>query len=93
MMVLKLRTTPMTSENLLCEMPRPAITPPIEGLDDVTKGYVPKLMSNMVAFAPSTRMVLPCNSDHVSAPNEPPKKSTKVHVTLKVHGFKMVSIL
>ena len=39
--------------------PNPVMMPPMDGLDDVTKGYVPKSMSSMVALAPSTRMRLP----------------------------------
>lgn len=33
--------------------PRPVHTPPIDVLDDVTNGKVPKSISNMHAFAPS----------------------------------------
>lgn len=44
---------------LLGGMPRPVHTLPTLGFDEVTYGYVPKSMSNIVAFAPSTRMRLP----------------------------------
>ena len=52
-------TTPMMAWNLLGARPSPEATPPMEGLEDVTKGYVPKSRSSIVALAPSTRMRFP----------------------------------
>lgn len=43
-------------------MPNPVQTPPIAVAEDVTKGYVPKSMSNISALAPSTRTFLPSES-------------------------------
>mmetsp|Transcript_4632 Transcript_4632/g.15414 ORF Transcript_4632/g.15414 Transcript_4632/m.15414 type:complete len:218 (-) Transcript_4632:368-1021(-) len=49
----------MTVSNLLGANPKPAQTPPREGLEDVTNGYVPKSKSSIVALAPSTNTRLP----------------------------------
>ena len=51
--------TPMMVSNFLGAKPRPLLTPPIAGLEDVTNGYVPKSKSSMVAFAPSTKIFFP----------------------------------
>ena len=55
--------TPMTDSNLLGARPRPEQTPPSEGLELVTNGYVPKSRSSIVALAPSTRMRFPALCD------------------------------
>ena len=52
-------TTPMIASNLLGDSPRPTATPPMDGLDEVTYGYVPKSRSSIVALAPSMRIFLP----------------------------------
>ena len=49
--------TPMTVSNFLGAKPRPLHTPPNAGLEEVTKGYVPKSRSSIVAFAPSTNLL------------------------------------
>jgi hypothetical protein len=49
----------MTVSNLLGARPRPEHTPPRDGLDEVTNGYVPKSRSSIVALAPSTSTRLP----------------------------------
>mmetsp|Transcript_3781 Transcript_3781/g.13442 ORF Transcript_3781/g.13442 Transcript_3781/m.13442 type:complete len:283 (+) Transcript_3781:2685-3533(+) len=48
--------TPMMVSNLFGAKPRPEHTPPKLGFDEVTNGYVPKSKSNIVAFAPSTKI-------------------------------------
>jgi hypothetical protein len=52
-------TTPTMASNFAGASPSPVTTPPMLGLLLVTKGYVPKSMSSMVALAPSIRMRLP----------------------------------
>merc|ERR1712226_60003 len=54
-------TTPYTSPIFLGGTPNPVQIAPIEQLLEVTLGYVPKSMSNIVAFAPSTSIVF-CSS-------------------------------
>ena len=51
--------TPMMAPNLVGAIPRPEITPPIDGFDDVTNGYVPKSTSSRVALAPSIKIFSP----------------------------------
>ena len=48
--------TPMVLSIRFGGIPNPVQTPPIEVLDDVTNGYVPKSRSSMSAFAPSMRI-------------------------------------
>ena len=52
-------TTPMIASNLFGDRPKPTATPPMDGLDEVTYGYVPKSRSSMVALAPSMSILLP----------------------------------
>jgi hypothetical protein len=40
-------------------IPKPVQTPPMVVEDEVTNGYVPKSISNINAFAPSTRTRFP----------------------------------
>src|SRR4051812_12689266 len=51
--------TPMTWEIRVGGMPEPTHAPPAVGLDEVTNGYVPWSTSSRVAWAPSSRTVLP----------------------------------
>src|SRR6266536_2432971 len=54
--------TPMTWLIRVGGMPAPTQAPPAVGLDDVTNGYVPWSTSSSVAWAPSSRTVLPASS-------------------------------
>ena len=50
--------TPMVVPIFFGGIPKPVQTPPMVVDDDVTNGYVPKSMSSISAFAPSTRTFL-----------------------------------
>jgi hypothetical protein len=52
-------TTPIAFPIIFGGIPRPVQTPPTEVEDDVTKGYVPKSISSISAFAPSTSTRFP----------------------------------
>ena len=49
----------MIASNFVGASPKPAATPPMEGLLDVTNGYVPKSRSSMVALAPCDYSINP----------------------------------
>ena len=54
--------TPIVFPMRLGGIPRPVQTPPMVVEDEVTYGYVPKSMSSINAFAPSTRTFFPSDS-------------------------------
>ena len=55
-------TTPIVVPISLGGIPSPVHTPPTAVAELVTNGYVPKSMSSISAFAPSTKIFLPCAS-------------------------------
>ena len=56
-------TIPITSVILLGGIPVPVQAPPEVGLDDVTKGYVPKSTSSKAPWAPSSNIDFPSEID------------------------------
>ncbi|MNT65061.1 hypothetical protein D3C72_2030110 [compost metagenome] len=53
--------TPMTCLILEGPTPEPMQTPPADGLDDVTNGYVPWSMSSITPWAPSNSTLVPAS--------------------------------